>query len=453
MACNWNLFDNLDEVVYITDMDTNELVYINKKGLKEYNLQKEEVLGKLCYKVLQNNEKPCTMCTNESLYPGKFIKWSYYNPLIGKHLLLHDTMIVEDGRKYRMEMAIDTSVQESRTQANIFQMNMERLVNDAIAVAIQKPTPEQTLDSILESIGKILGSDRVYIFEKNAAGNMDNTYEWVAAGVSHEKEQLQNVPSETFDAWKKGFKKENMVVIEDVEKTRETNPLVYKYLKPQNIHSLVVVPFSLHIKMESLQQELDIDGFYGVDNPPKELIEQTKTLLRIMASFILGALKRRNLVRELEERSLRDTQTNFGNRHAMNQHIKKIKGCKKLGIIYCDINGLKHTNDTLGHLEGDRLISRACECMGETLDDYHLYRIGGDELLAICPNTDESIIKEKMEALKKLATKKNTSLSVGMSWTKDGTEDIEGLMFEAEQQMYEDKSRYYKMNELERRKY
>lgn len=453
MTCNWNLFDNLGEVVYISDIDTNELVYINKKGLEEYGLERENALGKLCYEVLQNNEKPCTMCTNEQLYPGKYIKWSYYNPVIGKHMLLHDTMFVENGRRYRMEMAIDTTAQETRNQMNILQMNMERLVNDAIAVAIQKPTPEQTLDSLLESIGKILGSDRVYIFEKNADGNMDNTYEWVAAGVSHEKEQLQNVPSETFNLWDKGFKKDNMVVVEDVEETKKTDPLVYKYLKPQNIHSLVVVPFSLHIKMETLEQELDIDGFYGVDNPPKKLIEQAKTLLRIMASFILGALKRRNLVRELEEMSMTDTQTKLRNRHAMNQHTEKIKGCKKLGIIYCDINGLKQANDTFGHQEGDRLILRACECMRETLKDFYLYRIGGDEFLAICPDTEKSILKEKIELLKKHSSEKNASLSVGMSWTQDGTEDIEGLMSEAEQQMYKDKARYYEINGLERRKY
>lgn len=453
MTSNWNFFDNLSEIVYITDIDTNELVYINKKGLEEYGLHREDVLGKPCYEVLHKNEKPCTMCTNEFLYPGQFFKWSYYNPLIGKHMLLHDTMFVENGRRYRMEMAIDTTVHESRNQAAILQMNMERLVNDAIAVAIQKPTPDQTLDSLLESIGKILGSDRVYIFEKNAAGNMDNTYEWVSAGISHEKEQLQNVPSETFSVWDQGFKKEKMVVVENVDETKDSDPLVYKYLKPQKIHSLVVVPFSLHIKMESIEQELNIDGFFGVDNPPKELLEQAKTLLRIMASFILGALKRRNLVKELEEMSLMDSQTKLGNRHAMNQRVEEIKGSKNLGIVYCDINGLKHTNDTLGHQEGDRLITRACECIHEIFKDCDLYRIGGDELLAICPNTEEWLVRDKIEQLKRLATERDASLSVGMSWTADGTEDIEGLMSIAEQRMYEEKSRYYRVNGLERRKY
>lgn len=74
MAYDWNLFDNLGEVVYISDMDTHELVYINKKGLEEYGLKKETALGRPCYEVLQKSQRPCTMCTNERLYPGKFVK-------------------------------------------------------------------------------------------------------------------------------------------------------------------------------------------------------------------------------------------------------------------------------------------------------------------------------------------------------------------------------------------
>lgn len=453
MTTSWKFFDNFDEIVYIADMDSHELVYINKKGLAQYGLKAEDMIGKPCYQVMQKNDKPCMMCTNEHLYPGKFIKWNYYNPLIRKHMLLHDTMFEENGHRYRMEMAIDTTLQEARNEKNILQMNMERMINDAISVAIQKPSPEQSLESLLEAIGTILGSDRVYIFEKNAEGNMDNTYEWVAAGVSREKDWLQDVPEETFELWNKGFEKESMVVIEDVEETKISDPPMYAYLKPQNIQTLVVVPFSLHIRMETLEQQLDIDGFYGVDNPPRALLEQAKILLRIMGSFILGTLKRRNLVRELEEMSLTDNQTKFGNRHAMNQYIEKIKGSKKLGVVYCDINGLKQVNDVLGHDEGDRLITRACEGMRQVFDDFHLYRIGGDELLAICPNIEEAVVKEKIEQIKQVADEKKVSLSVGMSWTENEARDIEAQISEAEHQMYQDKTAYYEMSGKERRKY
>lgn len=148
-----------------------------------------------------------------------------------------------------------------------------------------------------------------------------------------------------------------------------------------------------------------------------------------------------------------DTQTKLKNRHAMNQHIEKLKGCKNFGIIYCDINGLKQVNDSFGHQEGDRLILRACECLRQALANCHLYRIGGDEFLALCPNTTESSIKEKITLLQKLSAEKDVSLSIGMSWTANGTKNIEGLISVAEQQMYKDKSHYYETNSVLRRKH
>ena len=39
-------------------------------------------------------------------------------------------------------------------------------------------------------------ADRAYIFEQNDRGTFDNTYEWCKAGVSKEKDNLQDVPYE-----------------------------------------------------------------------------------------------------------------------------------------------------------------------------------------------------------------------------------------------------------------
>lgn len=450
MGSNWDFFDNFEEIVYITDMDTYELAYINKKGLEQYGVKRDEVLGKSCYQVLQNNTKPCAMCNNEQLCPGCFLKWSYYNPIIEKNLLLHDTMFEKNGHRYRMEMAIDTTIHEARNREEFQQKNMERLLNDAIAVAIQKPTPDETLECLLEAMGQILMADRVYIFEKNASGNMDNTYEWVSSGVSHEKENLQEVPEETFEVWNEGFKKEHMVVVPDVEAIRESDPMMYAYLKPQNIKSLVVVPFSLHIELAPIEQWMDIDGFFGVDNPPKGMLEHTKILLHIMASFILGTIKRRNLMRELEQMTLTDCQTKLGNRHAMNQYIAKTSCLKNFGVVYCDITGLKHVNDTLGHQAGDELILKACESLRDVFDERGLYRIGGDELIAMCPNTDEQTLLDKVERLNKVSLERGVILATGMYFTKEGEENLEKMITEAEKKMYEDKKQYYLKNGLTR---
>lgn len=49
-------------------------------------------------------------------------------------------------------------------------------------MALTAPTAAKSLDIVLEYIGRALHGQRTYIFEKNAIGNDDNTYEWVATG-------------------------------------------------------------------------------------------------------------------------------------------------------------------------------------------------------------------------------------------------------------------------------
>ena len=79
----WKFLDNLDEYVYATDIETDELVYMNRKLLEVYGLQSiDDVKGMKCYEVLQKSSVPCGMCNNDRLCAGKFVEWRYYNPVL-----------------------------------------------------------------------------------------------------------------------------------------------------------------------------------------------------------------------------------------------------------------------------------------------------------------------------------------------------------------------------------
>ena len=79
--------------------------------------------------------------------------------------------------------------------------NLETVINEGLRVALLEETPDQSLEVLLEHLGKALHGERTYIFEQNEAGGDDNTYEWVAEGVGPEKENLQNVPAEVCASW------------------------------------------------------------------------------------------------------------------------------------------------------------------------------------------------------------------------------------------------------------
>lgn len=104
----WEFFEHLDEYVYVSDPETNQLVYMNQKALKSYGFQsKEEIVGLKCYEVLQGNSAPCSICNNEQLRPGYFKEWEYYNPVVKTDFRIKDTLVEDDGRMLRMEIAID----------------------------------------------------------------------------------------------------------------------------------------------------------------------------------------------------------------------------------------------------------------------------------------------------------------------------------------------------------
>ncbi len=190
----------------------------------------------------------------------------------------------------------NTPVMGDREQYSSIQsvQNLEAVINEGLRVALLEETPDQSLEVLLEHLGKALRGERTYIFERNESGSDDNTYEWVENGVVPEKENLQNVPPQVCANWYRNFSIGKHIVIENLEDIRESEPLQYENLKRQKVHSLVVVP---------LYDGKKVIGFYGVDNPPAKSLEYASNMLQTAAYFIVSSLKRRNLVRELQKRS------------------------------------------------------------------------------------------------------------------------------------------------------
>ncbi|MFR8428488.1 MAG: GGDEF domain-containing protein [Roseburia inulinivorans] len=175
-------------------------------------------------------------------------------------------------------------------------------------------------------------------------------------------------------------------------------------------------------------------------------------MLHIMGSFIVSSIRRRNLLRQLERMSYRDQLTQFGNRYAVDWFVEHEWNGEQIGVVYCDITGLKKVNDEQGHEAGDRLIIRACECLAGVFKGYGLYRIGGDEFLVLCLGIEEKDLREHVEKLRMDMKEHQVTMAVGMIWKEHGPKDIDLLLNESERLMYEDKDRYYKEHGLKRRR-
>ncbi|MDE6320547.1 MAG: GGDEF domain-containing protein, partial [Lachnospiraceae bacterium] len=102
---------------------------------------------------------------------------------------------------------------------------------------------------------------------------------------------------------------------------------------------------------------------------------------------------------------------------------------------------------------GDHLILSACACMKEAFGDaYELFRIGGDELLAICAGIGEQDFQDRVAKLKRIMTDSSVNMAVGADWKNDTATGINVVLAAAEKRMYEDKSAYYRASGIDRRR-
>lgn len=145
-----------------------------------------------------------------------------------------------------------------------------------------------------------------------------------------------------------------------------------------------------------------------------------------------------------------DRMTGLNNRHAYEDRLTELSENPpaELCIVMADINGLKVTNDTIGHKAGDELITGASECLSAAFEGIGtIYRIGGDEF---CIIVTEPIEKTQLclTRLEELTADwhgsyiDSLSVSTGVASIKDH-DDVEAVFAEADKNMYENKRIYY----------
>ena len=74
-----------------------------------------------------------------------------------------------------------------------------------------------------------------------------------------------------------------------------------------------------------------------------------------------------------------------------------------MGLIYCDLIGLKRVNDRFGHASGDRTIIQAYQVLGGMFTEDQIFRMGGDEFLVVREVVGREKFQESVEQLKAAA--------------------------------------------------
>ena len=164
---------------------------------------------------------------------------------------------------------------------------------------------------------------------------------------------------------------------------------------------------------------------------------------------------------KLIKRSQTDELTGLFNRRAYEEDIYEHNDTPREDefiYISLDVNGLKVVNDTIGHTAGDELIVGACQCMKTALGPHgKLYRVGGDEFVAIVFCNEQKIKKvlaDFDETIKNWSGKIVKSLTISYGWVSKNEfpgYSVRQLGAEAEKRMYESKEAHYRQSGFDRR--
>lgn len=158
--------------------------------------------------------------------------------------------------------------------------------------------------------------------------------------------------------------------------------------------------------------------------------------------------------KELEERlrffSLHDPLTRLYSRTFFDEELRRLSAGRDnpVGIVVCDLDGLKFLNDTMGHSVGDRILSDAAALLRRAFRGNDvLARIGGDEFAALLPRCDESALVRIVETISRETERHNKafparplSISVGHATGNAGDVRIETLFAAADDRMYRSKN-------------
>ena len=120
-------------------------------------------------------------------------------------------------------------------------------------------------------------------------------------------------------------------------------------------------------------------------------------------------------------------------------------------IVTMDMNGLKTINDNEGHTAGDNALKTLANCfLKAAMEKQRLYRIGGDEYVIICFNSDEAEVIDLIKRIRKEVADTRYACSIGYAMVRDGI-SVEQAYKTADQMLYKEKKEYYMHSGIDRR--
>ena len=200
-----------------------------------------------------------------------------------------------------------------------------------------------------------------------------------------------------------------------------------------------------------LDHRATIVGNDEISDTASRLNEMVERLIRTKNALSASRFQ----AEEMAALANKDALTGIRNKTAYDKEIANLEkslaeGDFEFGIAMIDLNELKKINDTFGHDKGNISIIKLCTVVCSIFKHSPVFRVGGDEFVAILKNHDyehreelKDQFKDALTALldeEKLHPWERISASIGIGiYDKNTDRTVSDVFKKADELMYEDK--------------
>ncbi|NSW76833.1 MAG: PAS domain S-box protein [Candidatus Atribacteria bacterium] len=164
--------------------------------------------------------------------------------------------------------------------------------------------------------------------------------------------------------------------------------------------------------------------------------------VQYLEGFIQDVTEQEIARERIEYLATHDSLTGLYNRVFLENLLEKKSLRYPVGVLLCDVNGLRLINDAFGQKRGDELLSFAASLLQDVIPKQApLFRFGGDELLSLIPEASETFLRDLGQTLRVRSENVHLrgvplSISVGWSLWEDPGEPFEQALSRAEQWLH-----------------
>ncbi len=180
----------------------------------------------------------------------------------------------------------------------------------------------------------------------------------------------------------------------------------------------------------------------------KRVIERTADLAAANEELKAEVIERKNAEEKMAYLSLHDALTGLYNRTFFEQEMRRLDYyASNVGLIMCDVDGLKLVNDSMGHDSGDSLLLATGNLIKDCFRTTDIVaRVGGDEFAILLPNCTPEILESAYNRLQQSANQSEItwqgvplSLSIGTAIRTNPAVPLTEIFKEADNNMYRQK--------------